>query len=66
MGISYSNLGDYIEGAKYYVQALELNPSASSVWSYLKTSLLCAGRSELIPAVEALDVGQLRMALGMT
>eukprot|EP00192_Tetraselmis_astigmatica_P006655 CAMPEP_0117683932 /NCGR_PEP_ID=MMETSP0804-20121206/20753_1 /TAXON_ID=1074897 /ORGANISM="Tetraselmis astigmatica, Strain CCMP880" /LENGTH=738 /DNA_ID=CAMNT_0005494737 /DNA_START=148 /DNA_END=2364 /DNA_ORIENTATION=+ len=65
LGISYANLGDHVESAKYYVQALELNPAAANVWSYLKTSLLCAGRSELMPAVENRDLGRLKASLGI-
>ncbi len=63
MGISYANLGDYIASGAYYVRALGLNPDASHVWSYLRTSLACAGRSELLGAVESRDLNALRAAL---
>lgn len=43
LGISYANLGDYMNSLKYYVRALSLNPKAESVWGFLRTSLLCAG-----------------------
>jgi len=65
MGISYSNIADYPESAKYYIQALELNSSGTAVWNYLKTSLLCAGRSDLLPALENRDLGALRSALSV-
>jgi peroxin-5 len=63
MGISYANLGDYVGSAAYYVRALALNPGASHVWGYLRTSLACAGRVELMGAVDAQDVGSLQAAL---
>jgi len=63
MGISYANLGDHLESARFYVKALELNPEAGSVWSYLRTSLLCAGRSDLIEAVRRSDLAALRDGL---
>jgi len=66
MGISYANLANYAESAKYYIQALELNPHKdSSVWNYLKTSLLCSGRTDLLSALEARDLVALRSALAV-
>lgn len=49
--------------ARFYVRALELNPSAPHVWSYLRTSLSCAGALEHMPLVEARDLDGLRGAL---
>lgn len=96
LGISYSNLGKYIEAAKYYLQvcyprscrehrpctstcrlislrlpttsaaalqALELNPSAVDVWSYLKTAVLCAGRTDLMPSLSNSDLRAIRAGL---
>lgn len=63
MGISYANLGEYEASAAYYVRALGLNPDAGHVWGYLKTSLACAARPELIDAAEARDLGALTAAL---
>lgn len=63
MGISYANVGDYEASARYYVRALALNPGAPHVWGYLRTSLACAGRTELLPAVESEDLGALQQAL---
>eukprot|EP00879_Flechtneria_rotunda_P013327 GHRR01013917.1.p1 GENE.GHRR01013917.1~~GHRR01013917.1.p1 ORF type:complete len:656 (+),score=254.39 GHRR01013917.1:215-2182(+) len=63
MGISYANLGEYVQSAAYYVRALSLNPSASHVWGYLRTSLACAGKMDLMGAVEAQDLDALQKAL---
>lgn len=63
MGISYANTGDYVTSARYYVRALAMNPGASHVWGYLRTSLACAGRSELMQAVDAEDLSALQAAL---
>jgi peroxin-5 len=63
MGISYANLGDYTTSAAYYTRALQLNPAASHVWGYLRTSAACAGRGDLLAAVEAQDLNALAEAL---
>jgi peroxin-5 len=63
MGISYANLGDYTTSAAYYTRALQLNPAASHVWGYLRTSAACAGRGDLLAAVEAQDLAALAEAL---
>jgi peroxin-5 len=63
MGISLANLGDYENSARYYVRALSLNAHSSSVWGYLRTSLICGGRVDLLPAVDENDIEALRRAL---
>ncbi|KAL4859835.1 Peroxisome biogenesis protein 5 [Chlorella vulgaris] len=63
MGISQANLAEYESSARFYVRALALNPKATAVWSYLRTSLTCAGRDDLQPAVEAQDLAALQQAL---
>ena len=63
MGISLANLGKYEESARYYVRALSLNANSSSVWGYLRTSLICGGREDLLHAVDENNVERLRQAL---
>ncbi|KAL4445746.1 hypothetical protein ABPG77_008945 [Micractinium sp. CCAP 211/92] len=63
MGISLANLGDYDASARYYVRALALNPRASSVWGYLRTSLTCAARQDLLSAADAEDLPALQREL---
>jgi len=63
MGISYANLGEYLASAAYYVRALSLNPAADHVWGYLKTSLACAGKIDLIDVAEAKDLSRLQQEL---
>ncbi len=58
-----ANIGEYETSARYYVRALGLNASASNVWGYLRTSLACAGRMDLMDACENSDVGALTAAL---
>ena len=36
---------------------------ASNVWGYLRTSLSCAGRMDLLPAVEDQDLAKLQSEL---
>jgi peroxin-5 len=59
MGIGYANQGAYMQSAAYYVRALSLNPAADSVWGYLRISLSCIGREDLMSALDAHDLGPL-------
>jgi len=52
MGIAYANQGDYGQSAAYYVRALSLNPAADNLWGYLRISLSCLGRQDLLRAVD--------------
>lgn len=63
MGISYSNLADYDASARYYVRALSLNSRAAAVWSYLRTALMCGGRTDLLPVAQAEDIQRLSAEL---
>ncbi len=63
MGIAHANIGDYETSAKFYVAALDLNPGAGHVWSYLRTSLACAGRTDLLRMVDEEALDGLRQAL---
>ena len=57
--ILQANVGNYDASARYYVRALSLNPQAVNVWGYLRTSLACSGKVELM-----LDVGPAALANG--
>lgn len=63
MGISLANLGKYEESGRYYCRALSLNRNASSVWGYLRTSLICGAREDLLQAVDECDLERLQRAL---
>lgn len=65
MGISYSNMGDYEASARFYVRALALNPKAEAVWSYLRTALMCGGRTDLLPAAQEQDIARLSAELAL-
>ena len=43
--------------------SLECACRASNVWGYLRTSLSCAGRMDLLPAIEDQDLGKLQSEL---
>ncbi|KAF9587326.1 hypothetical protein IFM89_001316 [Coptis chinensis] len=60
MGISYANQGLYEESIRYYVRALAMNPKADNAWSYLRLSLSCASRNDMLEACDSrnLDVLQ--------
>jgi tetratricopeptide (TPR) repeat protein len=48
LGISHANLGGYNEGARCYLQALNLNPNARHIWSYLRIALSVMERFDLV------------------
>lgn len=60
MGISYANQGMYEDSIRYYVRALAMNPKADNAWQYLRISLSCASRNDMLDACDSrnLDVLQ--------
>nr|GMC69971.1 peroxisome biogenesis protein 5 [Ipomoea batatas] len=60
MGISYANQGMYEDSIRYYVRTLAMNPKADNAWQYLRISLSCASRNDMIEACDSrnLDVLQ--------
>lgn len=60
MGISYANQGMYEDSIRYYVRALAMNPKADNAWQYLRISLSCASRNDMVDACDSrnLDVLQ--------
>jgi peroxin-5 len=63
--ISHANLQHYVEASTCYLQALTLNPAATHCWSYLRVSIHCAERDDLIPLVMERNLQALRSAFGM-
>ncbi|GAB2210413.1 hypothetical protein Drorol1_Dr00015679 [Drosera rotundifolia] len=60
MGISYANQGMYEESIRYYVRALSMNPKADSAWQYLRISLSCASRNDMIDACDSRNLDALQ------
>lgn len=58
--ISHANTRDYDEASRCYLETLVLNPNAVHCWSYLRVSLSCAERWDLIPLVASQDLDGLR------
>lgn len=56
MAISHSNLKNYDEAARCYLQTLSLNPSARHCWSYLRIALTCSEKWDLIPLAAKQDL----------
>ena len=56
MGIGFANQGRYEASVAYYLRALELNPNADNAWGYLRISLGCTGRIDLMPLVDEKNV----------
>ncbi|KAM7269429.1 hypothetical protein ACFE04_024926 [Oxalis oulophora] len=60
MGISYANQGKYEDSICYYVRALAMNPKADNVWQYLRISLSCASRNDILPACASRNLDSLQ------
>ncbi|KAK7860192.1 peroxisome biogenesis protein 5 [Quercus suber] len=52
--------GMYEDSIRYYVRALAMNPKADNAWQYLRISLSCASRDDMLEACDSrnLDVLQ--------
>lgn len=61
--MAQANVGNYEQSARFYVRALGLNPRAASVWGYLRTSLACASRMDLMQHVHESDLESLSKEL---
>ena len=59
LACAQANTGNYDASARFYVRALSLNPSAAAVWGYLRTSLACMGRMDLMAHVQEPDLDAL-------
>lgn len=62
LGISYNNLGNFENAARAYLRAVELNPAATHIWQYLRISLTCMERSDLVALCENRDFEALKRA----
>ncbi|EPS66664.1 peroxisomal targeting signal 1 receptor [Genlisea aurea] len=60
MGISYANQGMYEDSIRYYVRALAMNPKADNAWQYLRISLSCATRDDMIEACDVRNLDALQ------
>lgn len=60
MGISYANQGLYEESIRYYVRALAMNPKADNAWNYLRISLSCASRNDMLEACDSRNIDALQ------
>ncbi|CAL5229175.1 g12450 [Coccomyxa viridis] len=63
MGIAQANVGNYETSARFYIRALSMNPKASSTWGYLRTSLACSGRMDLMELVHESNLDALQKEL---
>ncbi|GMH05900.1 hypothetical protein Nepgr_007740 [Nepenthes gracilis] len=62
MGISYANQGLYEDSIRYYVRALSMNPKADNAWQYLRISLSCASRNDMLEACDSRNLDVLQKA----
>ncbi len=56
MAIAHSNLQNHDEAARCYLQTLSLNPGAVHIWSYLRISLTCSEKWDLLPLAASQDI----------
>ncbi|KAJ8749359.1 hypothetical protein K2173_018847 [Erythroxylum novogranatense] len=60
MGISYANQGMYEESIRFYVRALCMNPKADNAWQYLRISLSCASRNDMLESCDSRNLDLLQ------
>ena len=60
MAIANSNLHNYQEAARCYLQTFSLNPAAVHCWSYLRIALSCGEQYNLILFAAAQDLAAFR------
>ncbi|CAK9157801.1 unnamed protein product [Ilex paraguariensis] len=48
------------ESISYYVRALAMNPKADSAWQYLRISLRCASRNDMLEVCDFRNLDVLR------
>lgn len=60
MAISHSNLYNYNEATRCYLQTLSLNPDARHVWSYLRIALTCDEKWDLLPFAASQNLSAFR------
>jgi peroxin-5 len=58
LAIAHSNSKNYEESSRAYLQTLALAPSATQCWSYLRLSLTCLERWDLLPHATSMDISQ--------
>ena len=58
-----ANVGNYETSARFYIRALSMNPKAASTWGYLRTSLACSGRMDLMELVHESNLDALQKEL---
>lgn len=63
MALVQANVGNYETSARFYIRALSMNPKASSTWGYLRTSLACSGRMDLMELVHESNLDALQKEL---
>ena len=56
MAIAHSNLQNNDEAARCYLQTLSLNPDAVHIWSYLRITLTCGERWDLLPLAASQNI----------
>src|SRR5437763_1877641 len=56
LGVSHSNLSNFPEAARCYLKALDLNPNAIHIWSYLRVAFTCLQRYDLVALTESKDL----------
>jgi peroxin-5 len=60
MAISHSNLHNYTDSSRCYLQTLSLNPDAKHVWSYLRIALTCDEKWDLLPLAASQNLNAFR------
>lgn len=60
IGIANNTLRNYEVAAKAFLSALAINPNATHLWNYLRSSLVQLGKFNLVELLEQKDVNLFR------
>ena len=60
IGLAYRNLGEFPESIPYFLNALILNPSATHIWNYARSSFLQMNRLDLVEKMNFKDPSSFR------
>ena len=60
VGLAYRSIGQYKESMPHFLNALILNPQATHIWGYIRSSCLQMNRLDLLEKVNAKDPNSFR------
>ncbi len=60
IGLAYRSIGQYEESMPYFLNSLLLNPQATHIWGYIRSSCLQMNKLDLLERVNSKDANAFR------